>query len=65
MVPLTEASCDASQTYLQEFVYLCRKSVETKFNMQATDGGDAHHLPSRMKPLSDDLPPAMPSNMIV
>jgi hypothetical protein len=44
MVPMHEASCDASQTELQKFINRFWKSKEAKLDMQATHDGDAHPL---------------------
>jgi hypothetical protein len=45
MVPMPEASCDASQTDSQKFINRFWKSKEAELDMQATQDGDAHPLP--------------------
>ena len=45
MVPMPEASHDASQTNSQKIINRFWKSKEAKLDMQATHDGDAHALP--------------------
>jgi hypothetical protein len=45
MAPMPEASCNASQTDSQKFIYRFWKSKETELDMKATHDGDAHPLP--------------------
>ena len=44
MVPMSEASCDASQTDSQKFINQFWKSKEAELDMQATHDGDVHPL---------------------
>jgi hypothetical protein len=45
MVPMPEASCDASQSNSQKFINRFLKSKEAELDMQATHDGDTHPLP--------------------
>jgi len=47
MVPMPEASCDASQTDSQKIINRFWKSKEAKLDMQATHDGDTHPLPCK------------------
>jgi hypothetical protein len=45
MVPMPEASCDASHTDSQKFINWLWKSKEVELDMQATHDEDAYPLP--------------------
>ena len=45
MVPIPEASCDASQTVSRKFINQFWKSKEAELDIQAMHDGDAHPLP--------------------